>query len=240
MSEKSLRIRAKYASKILKKLEDLSESVTLLTKVDKQLLGKSIQSGGARLQNLSKIQRGGAGTIDLKEIQKQALISRVKLQEQRNALDVARKTITELNTNLAGIKDAISGLTELMEGLNFDIEPLGKADIPDLSHYQETLLYNAFHNVSWSELKALPAGKTFNQRLDVLPAANPTTASKEVRDSTNEASYEKLRSEVHGGPGGPAAPAGPAGPAGPTEPSGSSAPAPGSALTTTEEENTPK
>lgn len=233
MSENKLQVRAKYASKLLKKLDSLSESVSLLTQVDKSLLSKSIQSGGARLQNLSRKQRGGAGTIDLKEIQKQALISRLRLTQQKDALEIARKTISELNTNLAGVREAISGLTELMEGLNFDIEPLGKADIPDLSHYQETLLYNAFHNIPWAGLKGLPAGATVNQRLDVLPSTNPTSASKEVRDSTDEATYEKLRNDVH--TSGSSGPAGPAGPAAPTKPS---APEPGSALTT--EENTPK
>ena len=118
MSENNFQVRARYATKLLKKLDSLSESVNLLSRVDKQLLSKSIQSGGARLQNLSRYQTGGAGIIDLKEIQKQALISRLRLQEQKSALDVARKTITELNTNLAGVREAISGLTQLMEGLN--------------------------------------------------------------------------------------------------------------------------
>jgi hypothetical protein len=221
MSENNFQVRARYAAKLLKKVDALSESINLLSRVDKQLLKQNIQSGGARLQNLSRYQRGGAGIIDLKEIQKQALISRVRLQQQKEALDVARKTITELNTNLAGVREAISGLTQLMEGLNFDIEPLGKADIPDLSHFQETLLYNAFHNVPWTQLKALPPGGTFNQRLDVLPSSNPSSASKEVKESTNEADYEKLRRDVHSGnvpaPG----------------PAPGPAPAPGSALTTT-------
>jgi len=223
MSENNLQVRARYASKLLKKLDSLSESINLLSRVDKQLLSKSIQSGGARLQNLSKYQSGGAGIIDLKEIQKQALISRVRLQQQKEALDVARKTITELNTNLAGVREAISGLTQLMEGLNFEIEPLGKADIPDLSHFQETLLYNAFHNVQWNSLKALPPGGTFNQRLDVLPSSNPSSASKEVRESTNEADYEKLRRDVHSG----------------NLPATGSAPAPGSSLALTTTETTP-
>ena len=199
MSENNFQVRARYAAKLLKKVDALSESVNLLSRVDKQLLKRNIQSGGARLQNLSRYQTGGAGIIDLKEIQKQALISRVRLQQQKSALDTARETINQLNTNLSGVREAISGLTQLMEGLNFDIEPLGKADIPDLSHFQETLLYNAFHNVPWNELKALPPGETFNKRLDVLPSSNPSSASKEVRDSTNEADYEKLRKDVHSG-----------------------------------------
>jgi len=212
MDENDLQIRARYAAKLLNKVNTLSESINLLTRVDKQLLKQNIQSGGARLQNLSRYQRGGAGTIDLKEIQKQALISRLRLQQQKEALGVARKTINELNTNLAGVREAISGLTELMEGLNFDIEPLAKADIPDLSHFQKTLLYNAFYNIPWNELKSLPSdvtfnrnlevkqtGGTFNQLLDILPSSNLPPISKEIRDSTNEAEYEKLRKDIHSG-----------------------------------------
>jgi len=212
MDKNDLQIRARYAAKLLNKVNTLSESINLLTRVDKQLLKQNIQSGGARLQNLSRYQRGGAGTIDLKEIQKQALISRLRLQQQKEALGVARKTINELNTNLAGVREAISGLTELMEGLNFDIEPLAKADIPDLSHFQKTLLYNAFYNIPWNELKSLPSdvtsnrnlevkqtGGSFSKLLDILPSSNLPPISKEIKDSTNEAEYEKLRKDIHSG-----------------------------------------
>jgi len=205
MDEYNLQARARYASKLLKKFDTLSENINLLYRIDKQLLNTSIQSGGARLQNLSKYQRGGAGTIDLKEIQKQALISRLKLQQQKEALGTARKTINELNNNLAGVREAISGLTELMQGLNFDIEPLGEADIPDLSHFQQTLLYNAFYNIPWNELKSLPSnvtfkqtGGSFNQILDIFPSSNLSPISKELRDSTTETEYEKLRKDIHG------------------------------------------
>jgi len=92
-----------------------------------------------------------------------------------------------------------------MQGLNFDIEPLGEADIPDLSHFQQTLLYNAFYNIPWNELKSLPSnvtfkqtGGSFNQILDIFPSSNLSPISKELRDSTTETEYEKLRKDIHG------------------------------------------
>lgn len=228
MSENSLEIRQKFISKILRKVDSLEESLTLLGKVDKKMLRRDIQIGGARLQNLQQMggfwggvfdmdeQPGGAkatmkellgspkknnvgptvdkiertvnktaptdnqfgpfkakDTVQLKEIQKQALISRVTLAKQKEALLKAQETISELNNNLQGIRKAILSISQLMQGLNMDMPVLEEANIPGLSSYDDIILWNAFKNIPFDKLQNLPTeGDDINQKLNILMVEN--------------------------------------------------------------------
>jgi hypothetical protein len=210
MSEKSLEIRQKFINKILKKVDSLEESLTLLSNVDKRMLKKDIQLGGARLRNLHQMGGflyGGDGEeaaapdaglkptesnsapaalggkkdlLELKGIQKQALISRVRLAKQREALEKAQKTIWELNNNLSGIRASILSISKLMEGLNEDMPKLDEANIPNLSSYMDVYLWNAFHGIHWENLQNLPKdGVNINEKLRIKPM--PVGENKLIR-----------------------------------------------------------
>ena len=226
MSEKSLEIRQKFINKILKKVDSLEESLTLLSNVDKRMLKKGIQLGGARLHNL--IQMGGADPsgvfdenplgniqvnadaksapappkkdlLELKGIQKQALISKVRLVKQREALEKAQKTIWELNNNLSGIRAAILSISKLMEGLNEDMPKLDEANIPNLSSYMDVYLWNAFHGIHWSQLQKLPEeGLNINEKLRIKPVALGENKLERTGDllKVDAAEYEAMMKEV--------------------------------------------
>lgn len=232
MSEKSLEIRQKFINKILKKVDSLEESLTLLNNVDKRMLKKDIQLGGARLRNLNQMGGffyGGApgdnanldtdlaaiapdddvkpaskpapkkDLLELKGIQKQALISRLRIANQREALEKAQKTIWELNNNLSGIRASILSISKLMEGLNEDMPKLDEANIPNLSSYMDVYLWNAFHGIHWSNLQNLPVeGANINEKLRIKPVALGENKLKREGEllKVDAAEYEAMMREV--------------------------------------------
>jgi hypothetical protein len=106
--------------------------------------------------------------IDLKEMQKNVLVTKYKLQKQNEAIELARSTISKLNSNLGEVKDAIKELNELMRGLNFDFEPLDEPPEVDLTSYKTTILFNAYKDISWAEMIELPKGEGIPTELDGL------------------------------------------------------------------------
>lgn len=106
--------------------------------------------------------------IDLKEMQKNVLVTKYKLQKQNDAIELARSTISKLNSNLGEVKDAIKELNELMRGLNFDFEPLDEPPEVDLTSYKTTILFNAYKDISWAEMIELPKGEGIPTELDGL------------------------------------------------------------------------
>jgi len=204
MSEKSLEIREKYISKMLKTVGALQEKVALLGKVDNRLISKKMQSGGAVLQRLNYMksnlrQRGGADEdekVNFKGLEEQALIAKLKLKQQHKALEDARQTIEKLNGNLSNIKQTISQLAELMKGLNFDFKKLDLPKPVSLTSYGEVAMYNAYHNVDFDKIEILPAN-TLNASLEIDPKGDGSNKFNGPFPQNAEADYNELRKSLH-------------------------------------------
>ena len=180
MSENSLIIREKYISKLFKKIQELEDGIDLLGQVDRRILKKNIQAGGAYLDHLESrsryLQKGGAeggaspvrgdlaagalalgnkaeagGMISLKGVQEAALIAKARLRRQEDALKQAARNIEKLSKNTQELKDDLQNLTGLVKSIKIDIPNLESKKV-DINAFSNTIAYNAFWCRKWSNL----------------------------------------------------------------------------------------
>jgi len=193
MSENSLIVRQKYISKLFEKVQGLQESVNLLERVDRKILKRNISD---RSQYLEAIQTGG-GSVNIKDLQGEALITRLKLEKQKADIQRARDTIAALNTNLSGITKSLVDLHNLMKDINdhIDFDPLGDASVPDLVAYDNQVLYNAFKNKEWANMVKVdsnPGDKIYD-----LLDKNFTQALGANQRNITESDYTDLLVRLH-------------------------------------------
>ena len=161
MSENSLIIREKYISKLFKKIEELEEGLDLLGKVDKRILKKNIQTGGSYLDHLetrSKYLQNGGGVvaapedkINLKDIQKAALIAKSKIRDQTANLEKAAANIKKLTENTKELKQDLKNLAGLVSTIKIDVPDLNAPDV-NLDSHSNTIVYNLYHCIAWEDL----------------------------------------------------------------------------------------
>ena len=222
MSENSLIIREKYISKLFKKIQELEEGIDLLGKVDRRILKKNIQSGGAYLDSLETrarhIQTGGAEAgsgpstgekISLKGIQEAALIAKSKIRSQSAALEQAAKDIQKLTANTAELRSDLANLTGLVKSIKIGEIPDLKSSPIDVSSYTNMILYNAFNCVPWNSLVFVEASlseEAMGELLDKKPEAaglRPASPEERIRGigSTTEIDYNQLCAQIGSCPG---------------------------------------
>jgi len=195
MSENSLIVRQKYISKLFDKVESLQEGILLLEKVDSKIFKKSmsrtIQAGGAAVTD---------NGISIKGLESEALVTRLKLEQQKGVIEKARTTIDTLNQGLAGVRTSLEQLHKLMQDVNdnIKIDPLGDAKLPDLSSYGKQTLYNAFKNIPYANMVKVTSDntETLYALLEKAPAAfvEKLTGDKGI----SSADYSALLTRLHG------------------------------------------
>jgi len=204
MSENSLIIRQKYISKLFDKVESLQEGIELLEKVDRKIFKKKmsriIQAGGSALATAGTASSASLGNnqVSIKGLESEALVTRIKLKQQANVIDDARKVIDTLNNGLAGVRSSLEQLHRLMQDVNdnIDIKPLGDAQLPDLSSYGKQTLYNAFKNKPYNQMvKVISAdSQTLYDLLEKGNFTEPLTGDKGIEVDE----YNRLLDRLHG------------------------------------------
>lgn len=195
MSENSLIIRQKYISKLFDKVESLQDSILLLEKVDSKIfkknLARTIQAGGASVTN---------NGISIKGLESEALVTRLKLDQQKGVIEKARTTIDTLNQGLAGVRSSLEQLHKLMQDVNdnIKIDPLGDAQLPDLSSYGKQTLYNAFKNIPYANMVKIASDNTdtLYALLEKAPATFTETLTGDKGISSSD--YSALLARLHG------------------------------------------
>lgn len=129
MSENSLKIRGKFINKLASKLEDLTDDVELLSKVDKKIFKKlnrnlSKQLGGSQI---------GGEDADLKAIQIATLKKKLELEAQKKKIEKAVTDATALKDKIGEINAALLGLKTTIDA--FDMK------LPDLESIQLNIQY---------------------------------------------------------------------------------------------------
>ena len=228
MSENSLIVRQKYISKLFDKVESLQEGILLLEKVDSKIFKKSmartIQAGGAAVAD---------NGISIKGLESEALVTRLKLEQQKGVIEKARTTIDTLNQGLAGVRSSLEQLHKLMQDVNdnIKIDPLGDAKLPDLSSYGKQTLYNAFQNIPYADMVKVASDNT--ETLYALLEKAPSIFTEKLTGDKgiSSADYSALLARLHGAsaPGSVSAPSSSA----PAPAPSSSAPAPSSSAPAT-------
>jgi hypothetical protein len=195
MSENSLIVRQKYISKLFDKVESLQEGIQLLEKVDSKIFKKSmsrtIQAGGAAVTN---------NGISIKGLESEALVTRLKLEQQKGVIEKARTTIDTLNQGLAGVRSSLEQLHKLMQDVNdnIKIDPLGDAQLPDLSSYGKQTLYNAFKNIPYTDMVKVASDNT--ETLYALLEKAPSVFTEKLTGDKgiSSADYSALLARLHG------------------------------------------
>ena len=227
MSENSLIVRQKYISKLFDKIESLQEGIQLLEKVDRKIFKKSmartIQAGGAAVAD---------NGISIKGLESEALVTRLKLEQQKGVIEKARVTIDTLNQGLAGVRSSLEQLHKLMQDVNdnIKIDPLGDAKLPDLSSYGKQTLYNAFQNIPYADMVKVASDNT--ETLYALLEKAPSIFTEKLTGDKgiSSADYSALLARLHGASAPGAAVPGASAPA---PSSSASAPAPSSSAPAT-------
>jgi DNA repair exonuclease SbcCD ATPase subunit len=115
MSENSLKIRGKFISKLASKLEDLSDDIELLSKVDRKIFKKINR-------NISK-QLGGADVADIKDIQVATLKKKLELAKQKRDVDAAIDAASNLTDKIKEINAALTTIKTTIDEFKIDIDP---------------------------------------------------------------------------------------------------------------------
>jgi hypothetical protein len=167
MFENSLRIREKYVNKIKSKVDSLMESVSLLEKVDRQLMNDQVQMGGARLNKLiksyNKLQSGGAlpqvnsnetnqKNISMTELQETVLGKKVDIHNKQTQLDELRNKIDNLSQSFEPINKTLLNVKQLIESISIVLPDLEKAEIPSFVDWSVYAEYNLYHNIQWNKM----------------------------------------------------------------------------------------
>jgi hypothetical protein len=156
MFENSLRIREKYVNKIKSKVDSLMESVSLLEKVDRQLMNDQVQMGGARLNKLMKsynnLQTGGASNIDFKAIQEAALKKKAEINAQTESIKQLNANIEKLSVAFEPINKVLGNVKQLIESISVDIPELKEGAVPSIADWNPLAQYNLYHNMKWNEI----------------------------------------------------------------------------------------
>lgn len=119
MSENSLRIRQKFINKMINKIAELDSDFELLSQVDRKLSRKN------------RKQLGGAN-VELKELQKQALVKRLQIEQQNADLAEAIKSATDLTKKVAEINEALVQIRNDISGINVSEVNLAGIDVPNV------------------------------------------------------------------------------------------------------------
>jgi hypothetical protein len=188
MLENSLKIREKYVNKIKAKVDSLNESISLLEKVDKQLMREQVQMGGAKLEKMMKaynnIQAGGAApstsAIDFKAVQESALRKKAEILLQRKSIDELNKNIAKLSEGFKPINDVLGNVKRLIDSISIDIPTLAEAKPPSIGDWSPLAQYNLYHNKSWAEIVNVANLTAANGEIDFtvfnkVPADNGAT-----------------------------------------------------------------
>jgi hypothetical protein len=191
MLENSLKIREKYVNKIKAKVDSLNESISLLEKVDKQLMREQVQMGGAKLEKMIKaynnIQAGGAAAsgpstsaIDFKAVQESALRKKAEILLQRKSIDELNKNIAKLSEGFKPINDVLGNVKRLIDSISIDIPTLAEAKPPSIGDWSPLAQYNLYHNKSWAEIVNVANLTAANGEIDFtvfnkVPAENGAT-----------------------------------------------------------------
>ena len=130
MSENSLNIRQKFINKMISKIASLDADIALLNKVDRKLARKN------------RLQKGGAN-VEIKELQQKALVKRLEIEEQNEALKEAIKKASDLTANITKIKDGLETVGKEIDGIKIEadnISNLQNITAPDVDAHNEALL----------------------------------------------------------------------------------------------------
>jgi len=212
MLENSLKIREKYVNKIKAKVDSLNESISLLEKVDKQLMREQVQMGGARLEQMinsyNNIQAGGAApggpstsAIDFKAVQESALRKKAEILLQRKSIDELNKNIAKLSEGFKPINDVLGNVKRLIDSISIDIPTLAEAKPPSIGDWSPLAQYNLYHNKAWAEIVNVANLTAANGEIDFnvfnkIPADNGATPGTDAdRESIKSHLVSQLGAE---------------------------------------------
>lgn len=128
MLENSLRIRQRFISKLANKINELNSDIVLLNKVDR------------KISRSSRLQRGGAGSVDLKELQKDALIKRLQIEKQNEDLAAAISQAKDLTSKVTEINGALTQIKDDISKISVAAVDLTGIDVPDVNAYDAKVL----------------------------------------------------------------------------------------------------
>lgn len=166
---------------MVNKIAELDEDFNLLNQVDRKLSRKH------------RKQHGGA-TVELKELQKQALIKRLQIEQQNEDLQKAIQSATDLTAKVAQINDALVQIRNDISGINVKSVNLSGIDVPNV----ETIRAKALEAIGAYKVAAVKNGFAgFNEAVLGLNDAQMTEAGMTV-DNFLELFAEVLNS-VHEG-----------------------------------------
>lgn len=137
MSENSLKIRGKFINNLSNDIANLNEKISLLQRVDRKILRTS--------------QTGGAEGIEVKELQKKALLKRIQVEMQNLKLDKAIKDAQALTTKVGELNNALKGIQANIDAINVSDIKLDIA-VPDVNSYKEAVMNNLNEKKLWDNI----------------------------------------------------------------------------------------
>lgn len=187
MSENNLKIRQKFLKKLQVKIADLEEDLELLHRVDRKIIRHSFK------------QTGGEGeTVNLQNIQQKAAFQVSKIKAQQEALTKAADSINALTTKLKSVKDALSGLGNLLDSLQVSaIQIPDTSNIPNFNTYQNKALINAYKNIPFDEMRKIEGEDEAVDFNAELPDARIGVDESGLSYGLDKDKYEELRSKIH-------------------------------------------
>jgi len=129
MLENSLRIRQKFINKVANKINELNSDFILLKRVDR------------KISKSNRLQRGGAG-IDLKDLQEEALIKRLQIEQQNEDLRTAINQAQELTSKVAEINGALTQIKDEISKIDIQAVDLAGIDVPDVTAANAIVMQN--------------------------------------------------------------------------------------------------
>ena len=179
MSENSLRIRQKFINNLVNKIAELDENFQLLNQVDRKISRKH------------RKQHGGA-KVELKELQKQALIKRLQIEQQNDDLQKAIKSATDLTAKVTEINEALTQIRSDISGINVKSVNLSGIDVPDI----EAIHAKALEQIGAYKLNVVKNDLSGFNDVNGLTNAEMATAKMSVDDYLNL--FAEVINSVHG------------------------------------------
>jgi hypothetical protein len=119
---------AKRKSKLADKINELNSDIVLLNKV------------GRKISRSSRIQRGGADPVELKQLQKDALIKRLQIEEQNAALTNAISQAGELTSRIGEINNALKQIESDIKGITVNSQTFAGVQVPNVATHIAKML----------------------------------------------------------------------------------------------------
>jgi hypothetical protein len=171
MLENDLRIRSKFISKLITKIEDLNNNFILLSKVDKKILKKMNNQIGREMNNQIGGDANSAILVALKK-QQEMKEQQKKITENLNKLQNIKAEINSFNTTFDNIKNTIDTI-QLGDFNNLEnFKTFATLNNNTLNQFDIDLLKNLldddkYYNMTFEQFKEEESiNKDFKKKID--------------------------------------------------------------------------